>query len=151
MFVLDQTLIRTVSLPPTTNQLDLLGLRLSSEYLVTLSCQFPGQAELKCGRRKVSVRVPDLQQESVVFRRLEVARTWPDSERQCEKGGGHLVSLGQEPHRETNILATIPLSDIWTGGNICPDSPGLLHHSASGRLFFSCIHTTHVITTPLGH
>ena len=68
--------------------------------------------------------MPDLSLDSVVYRRLEVARSWQDSQRQCSQAGGHLVSLGQSPDLEQLLLSTLPLSDIWTGGNICPDSPG---------------------------
>ena len=128
MFVLDRALLRRVSLPPTTISLDLLGLRLNSDYLLTLSCQFPGQPHLQCGRRTVRISVPDLSLDlslsSLVYRRLEVARSWQDSQAQCRQAGGHLISLGHSPHLETLVLSTIPLSDIWTGGNICPDSPG---------------------------
>ena len=102
----------------------MLGLRLSSDYLLTLSCQFPGQPNLQCGRRTVRISVPDLSLASLVYRRLEVARSWQDSQGQCSQAGGHLVSLGQSPDLERLLLSTIPLSDIWTGGNICPDSPG---------------------------
>ena len=124
MFVLDQSLVRTVSVPHTTRQLDLLGLLLTSDYRVTLSCQFPGQAGLVCGRRTVRISVPDLLVQSRVYRRLEVARSWTESQEECGRGGGHLVSLGHTPGLESLLLNTLPLSDIWTGGNICPDSPG---------------------------
>lgn len=116
--------MRSVRLPPSTSSLDLLGLRLSSDYLLTLSCQFPGQPDLQCGRRTVRISVPDLSHDSLVYRRLEVARSWQDSETQCSQAGGHLVSLGRAPGLETQLLSSLPLSDIWTGGNICPDSPG---------------------------
>ena len=118
------SLVRRVWLPPATTQLELLGLRLSSDYLLTLSCQFPGQPSLQCGRRTVRISLPDLVLASLVYRRLEVARSWGDSQLQCSQAGGHLVSLGQSPELESLLLSTIPLSDIWTGGNICPDSPG---------------------------
>ena len=120
----DERLIRTATLPPTTRQLDVLGLRLSSDYLLTLSCQFPGQAGLECGRQTVRISVPDLLVQSQVFRRLDVARSWAESEAECRRGGGHLLSLGHSEHLETLVLTSLPLSDIWTGGNICPDSPG---------------------------
>ena len=48
---------------------------------------------------------------NLVCRRLEVARSWQASQHQCSQAGDHLLS-------------TIPQSDIWTWGNICPDSPG---------------------------
>ena len=40
-----------------------------------------------------------------------MARSWQASQHQCSQAGDHLLS-------------TIPQSDIWTWGNICPDSPG---------------------------
>ena len=40
-----------------------------------------------------------------------MARSWQASQHQCSQAGDQLLS-------------TIPQSDIWTGGNICPDSPG---------------------------
>ena len=124
LFVPEGSLVRRVSLPPATTQLELLGLRLSSDYLLTLSCHFPGQPSLQCGRRTVRISLPDLVLASLVYRRLEVARSWGESQLQCSQAGGHLVSLGHNPELESLLLSTIPLSDIWTGGNICPDSPG---------------------------
>ena len=40
-----------------------------------------------------------------------MARSWQASQHQCSQAGDHL-------------LCTIPQSDNWTWGNICPDSPG---------------------------
>ena len=119
----------------------MLGLRLSSDYLLTLSCQFPGQPPLECGRVTARISVPDLSLDSLVYRRLEVARSWQDSQLQCRRAGGDLVSLGQSAELESLLLSSLPLSDFWTGGNICPDSPGeYLNINTQQSTLNSCNH-----------
>ena len=45
---------------------------------------------------------------------------------QCRAGGGELASLGRGPDTavEAAIMERVGVSDWWSGGNICPDSPG---------------------------
>ena len=117
---------------------DLLGLSLGAVYTVTLSCVFlrDGQQRvtLPCGSRTLVTSLPDLLEADTVLRRLEVARSWSGSEAQCLGGGGHLVSLGRDLDTEELIQQRLGLSDWWTGGNICPDSPG------NNNLFQTFIH-----------
>ena len=117
---------------------DLLGLSLGAVYTVTLSCVFlrDGQQRvtLPCGSRTLVTSLPDLLEADTVLRRLEVARSWSGSEAQCLGGGGHLVSLGRDLGTEELIQQRLGLSDWWTGGNICPDSPG------NNNLFQTFIH-----------
>ena len=107
---------------------DLRGLSLGTVYTVTLSCVFlrdnQHRVTLPCGTRTLITSLPDLLVADTVVRRLEVARSWPGSEVQCLGGGGHLVSLGRDLGTEELIQERLRLSDWWTGGNICPDSPG---------------------------
>ena len=109
---------------------DLRGVSLGAVYTVTLSCVFLRDAEyrvtLPCGSVTLVTSPPDLLEADTVLRRLGVARSWAGSEAQCLGGGGHLVSLGRDLRTEELIQQRLGLSDWWTGGNICPDSPGNL-------------------------
>ena len=98
-------------------------------YTVTLSCVFlrdiSHRVTLPCGSVTLMTSLPDiLETGDTVLRRLEVARSWAGSEAQCLGGGGHLVSLGRDLDTEQLIMQRLGLNDWWTGGNICPDSPG---------------------------
>ena len=98
-------------------------------YTVTLSCVFlrdtRQRVTLPCGSVTLVTSLPDiLETGDTVLRRLEVARSWSGSEAQCQGGGGHLVSLGRDLGTEQIIMQRLVLNDWWTGGNICPDSPG---------------------------
>ena len=109
---------------------DLRGVSLGAVYTVTLSCVFLRDAQhrvtLPCGSVTLVTSLPDLLEAGTVLRRLGVARSWAGSEAQCLGGGGHLVSLGRDLRTEELIQQRLGLSDWWTGGNICPDSPGKL-------------------------
>ena len=108
---------------------DLRGLSLGAVYTVTLSCVFlrddRHRVTLPCGSVTLVTSLPDiLETGDTLLRRLEVARSWSGSEAQCLGGGGHLVSLGRDLGTEQLIMQRLGLNDWWTGGNICPDSPG---------------------------
>ena len=98
------------------------GLRLGELYTVTLSCGF-GPRQFECGRVAVSTAPPHLVTAARVYSLASVARTWAGAEAECVAGGGHLVSLAT-PGEERRVLETLGGRDIWTGGNMCPDSPG---------------------------
>ena len=90
--------------------------------MVSLTCVF-GQEHHDCGTTSLSTRPPGLVLGRKVFHQLRVARTWEESEEDCKAGDGHLVSLGNE-EKEQMVMEGIHVSDIWTGGNMCQDSPG---------------------------
>ena len=98
------------------------GLRLGELYTVTLSCGF-GPRQFECGRVAVSTAPPHLVTAARVYSLASVARTWAGAEAECVAGGGHLVSLAT-PGEGRRVLETLGGRDIWTGGNMCPDSPG---------------------------
>ena len=71
-----------------------------------------------------------------------MAGTWSRSQEECEAAGGHLASLGHDVGVEVKILETVGVSDWWTGGNICPDSPGECQetkYSGFSLEFYICI------------
>ena len=103
---------------------NMMGLSLHSSYIVTISCIFADHPVMDCGRSNIRTSSPDVIIDSKVYRRLEVAGTWSRSQEECEAAGGHLASLGHDVGVEVKILETVGVSDWWTGGNICPDSPG---------------------------
>ena len=99
------------------------GLRLGELYTVSLSCGF-GPRQFECGSVAVSTAPPHLVTPAArVYSLAGVARTWAGAEAECVAGGGHLVSLAT-PGEERRVLDTLGGRDIWTGGNMCPDSPG---------------------------
>ena len=104
----------------------MLGLGLNTVYTVSLVCVLPGGMSLECGLVQVRTTAPDVRLGHVVYRKLGVARTWYSAQEQCRSGGGHLASLGHSTHTADIIQGSMHLSDWWTGGNICPDSPGNL-------------------------
>ena len=129
--IIHSDLVRNLTLDGSVTSHDLRGLSLGAVYTVTLSCVFISDSKdmvtLPCGSRTVLTSVPDLLEADTVLRRLEVARSWLGSEAECLGGGGHLVSLGRDLDTEELIQERLGLSDWWTGGNICPDSPGELN------------------------
>ena len=58
-----------------------------------------------------------------------MARSWSSSQAECASAGGHLASLGhmddQGRDLEHVLTSALGVSDWWSGGNICPDSPGI--------------------------
>ena len=50
--------------------------------------------------------------------------SWPDLEEECQMSGGNLVSL-VKPSLESSLAENLMLSSFWSGGNMCPDSPGM--------------------------
>ena len=101
------------------------GLSLDTLYHVSLSCLF-GSESFKCGHETLTTSAPALVtsgEVSSVYSVSEVASSWDQAEDTCVAGGGHLVSLGNMVE-ETRVMEAIDVTDIWTGGNMCPDSPG---------------------------
>ena len=103
-------------------ELEFSGVQLGQLYTVSLTCVF-GQEHHDCGKTFLTTRPPALVLGRKVFHQLRVARTWEESEQDCRAGDGHLVSLGNE-EKEQMVMKGIHVSDIWTGGNMCQDSPG---------------------------
>ena len=116
--------MRTVVLDSGVTSYDMMGLSLTSSYIITIACIFTGHPIMDCGRSNIRTSLPDVIINSKVYRRLEVAGTWSRSQAECEAAGGHLASLGHDVGVEVKIMETVGVSDWWTGGNICPDSPG---------------------------
>ena len=99
------------------------GISLGMDYSVSLGCTF-GNLTYACGKVAISTEAPDMLFGDTIYTQLVIARTWTESQRECLAGLGHLVSLGNRTE-EKKILGGVSMSDIWTGGNICPDSPGM--------------------------
>ena len=125
-FLLEPTFVLATNLSgdQTTHQFG--GLSLGEVYSVSLTCVF-GADQFDCGTVTVSTSPPDLVQPGHVTTHVysvdNVARTWHEAEHECVASGGHLVSLANV-EEEGMVLSSLSLSDIWTGGNMCPDSPG---------------------------
>ena len=100
------------------------GLSLGQLYTVSLTCVW-GQVEVSCGLVTVSTSPPSLVEGDEVLSLLPTPATWQHSEALCRAAGGHLVSLGhqQEEALLEAALSLSPSRDVWTGGNMCPDSP----------------------------
>ena len=95
-------------------------------YSVTLTCVFLSE-QFDCGTVTVSTSPPDLVQPghvSHVYHVDHVARTWHEAEQMCLNSGGHLLSLGNV-EEESRVMSSLSVSDMWTGGNMCPNSPGI--------------------------
>ena len=101
------------------------GLSLAEVYSVTLTCVF-GSDQFDCGTAAVSTSPPDMVHDGHVYSVSHVASTWHEAEDTCVSGGGHLVSLGNMKE-ETRVTVSLSVTDIWTGGNMCPDSPAPRH------------------------
>ena len=91
-------------------------------YTIILTCIF-GQVQLDCGDTTITTHHPDLVLGTQVYSIIGVPSTWGESNQECMAGGGHLISLGDE-EKERRVMERIHVSDIWTGGNMCQDSPG---------------------------
>ena len=105
-------------------QHDFTGLELGQVYTVSLTCIF-WSVQQDCGTTTLRTRHPALVVGTQVYYQLGTARSWLDSHRECRAGDGHLVSLG-DAEKERIVMERIDVSDIWTGGNMCQDSPGWL-------------------------
>ena len=106
------------------------GLALGQTYTVSLACVF-GAEEFSCGSVRLSTEAPDLVTTGedimcTVYSLQRVATTWREAEADCVAGGGHLVSLGSLDE-ERRLVTSLGLTDLWTGGNMCPDSPAPRH------------------------
>ena len=77
-----------------------------------------------------------------VYHQQRVARSWAESQEECQAGGGHLTRLLKvvlveilksivasltKREEEEQVLDSVPATDVWTGGNLCSDSPAPLH------------------------
>ena len=122
-FTLEPTFVSASTVPSNTTEFQFSGIRLGQLYTVSLTCVF-GEEHYDCGTTFLSTRPPALVLGNKVYHQLGVARDWHQSEMECRAGSGHLVSLGNEAE-EQMVMAGVQMSDIWTGGNMCPDSPGL--------------------------
>ena len=98
------------------------GISLRTKYIISLACIF-SNITYNCGSVTISTNPPDMMFGDTIYTQLGVARTWTESQAKCLAGRGHLVSLGNMTE-EMMILGRVAMSDIWTGGNICQDSPG---------------------------
>ena len=103
------------------------GVELDRSYTISLGCIFKKQ-EFDCGTVFVSTSPPDLVVRDsagsvAVYRQQGVARDWAASRDVCVSGGGHLVSLASQ-EEEGGVTEAVDMPDFWTGGNMCPDSPG---------------------------
>ena len=99
-------------------------------YTVSLVCVFVAE-EFSCGSVRLSTEAPDLVTTGpdimcTVYSLQRVATTWREAEADCVAGGGHLVSLGSLDE-EQRLVTSLGLTDLWTGGNMCPDSPAPRH------------------------
>ena len=105
------------------------GLALGQTYTVSLVCVF-GAEEFSCGSVRLSTEPPSLVSPgpdmSHVYSLGHVATTWREAEADCVAGGGHLVSLASL-EEEQLLVTSLGHSDLWTGGNMCPDSPAPRH------------------------
>ena len=123
-FILDQNPTSSVTVTSEITTFEFTGISLGKVYIVSLGCTF-GDLTYACGTVSVFIAAPDLLIGTTIYTQLVVARTWTESQQECLAGLGHLVSLGNITE-ERLILEGVSMSDIWTGGNICPDSPGRL-------------------------
>ena len=100
------------------------GLSLGQVYTVSLTCVW-GRVEVSCGQERLTTSPPSLVEGDQVLSLLSSPASWQESEAQCRAGGGHLVSLGREEEEDllASVLSQAPSRDVWTGGNMCPDSP----------------------------
>ena len=77
-----------------------------------------------------------------MYHQQRVAQSWPESQEECQAGGGHLTRLLKvvlveilksivasltNREEEEQVLDSVPATDVWTGGNLCSDSPAPLH------------------------
>ena len=120
---LDEKPISSVTVPSEITTFEFSGISLKTKYIISLACIFSSNTTYQCGSVSMSTNPPDMMFGNTIYTQLVVARTWPDSQAECLAGQGHLVSLGNMTE-EKMILGRVSMSDIWTGGNICQDSPG---------------------------
>lgn len=98
-------------------------------YLVELSCLFE-DIVLPCGQSSISSERPLLVNEEseakpvTMFVESTSPESWDILEGRCRSSGGHLVSLEHQDIEES-ITSMTNLTDFWSGGNICRDSPGI--------------------------
>ena len=77
-----------------------------------------------------------------MYHQQRVAQSWSESQEECQAGGGHLTRLLKvvlveilksivasltNREEEEQVLDSVPATDVWTGGNLCSDSPAPLH------------------------
>ena len=77
-----------------------------------------------------------------MYHQQRVAQSWSESQEECQAGGGHLTRLLKivlveilksivasltKREEEEQVLDSVPATDVWTGSNLCPDSPAPLH------------------------
>ena len=121
----EPTFLLATNLSGDQTQHQLGGLSLGQVYTVSLSCVW-GRVEVPCGQVRLTTRPPSLVEGRQVLSLLSTPHSWLDSERLCRAAGGHLVSLDQEREErllEQTVLHSAPSRDVWTGGNMCADSP----------------------------
>ena len=58
-----------------------------------------------------------------VYVESETPASWYDLEKSCSASRGHLVSLSDEV-LEAALADEAEVFSYWSGGNICPNSPG---------------------------
>ena len=120
----EPTFLMATNLSGEETQHQVGGLSLGQVYTVSLTCVW-AQLEVDCGQVTATTRPPSLVEDRQVLSLLSRPHSWLDSERLCRAAGGHLVSL-DEAREETLLeesLSSSPSRDVWTGGNMCADSP----------------------------
>ena len=118
----DPEFVSSATASSNQTSLDFTGVELGQLYTIYLTCIF-GQVHHDCGATALTTRPPDLVVDTQVYSLIVVARTWGESNKECMAGEGHLISLG-DAEKERRVMGVIGVSDIWTGGNMCHDSPG---------------------------
>ena len=119
------TFVASVTVPSGQTVHDFTGVELNQVYTVSLTCKF-GDRSLACGTSHLSTAPPALVVGNTVYTQMGVARSWGESREECRAGAGYLVSLGNRSEEE-RVLGSVGASDVWTGGNMCPDSPAPLY------------------------
>ena len=92
----------------------------------SLSCTF-GADTVECGSASVVTAAPALVRGTSVYSLLASPAGWAESEAECRAGEAHLASLASRGEEDAVMAGIGRVSDIWSGGNMCPDSPAPRH------------------------
>ncbi|XP_023214726.1 uncharacterized protein LOC111617675 [Centruroides sculpturatus] len=95
---------------------------LQTEYTFDLQCRF-GEKLYPCGNTRLATGLPDKVRERngfyVLYQLVSEKKTWQESEKECQKRRGHLISLENEQEfKEIGKLISEPDVIYWTGAKL---------------------------------
>jgi hypothetical protein len=110
-----------------TSSCEFAGIDMEMSYQVDIVCIFEQEKVFHCGKSILFSSSPLLVVHKSETRTSVYAETvnpdqWSNLEAFCDASNGHLVSL-TDMKIEKEIAKRSTLSNFWTGGNICQDSP----------------------------